>query len=268
MIKHFSRLLALLALALPLAAQAQAPRLSEILQAEMRPGWQTERGTHIAALHLKLARNWITYWRHPGESGIAPRIDWSGSGNLAGVVLHWPEPRLYDKAGFQSIGYADELILPVEITPAQAGRDVTLRGVMTLGVCADICIPVDLPIHLVVNGAGAHDRQIAAALSHQPRSARVSGLQSVSCTTRAKPRGLRLSATMRIPPTGQNEFMLIEIAGTQARVRVLPSRRDGDVITGEILLRDVAGIDRESVRLTLVSDSGALEHQGCSLGAG
>ena len=81
-------------------ATAQVPRPSDIVAAEVLPGWRTEQGTIMAALHLRLARDWITYWRHPGESGIAPRLDLSGSGNLAEARVHWPAPRLFTKAGF------------------------------------------------------------------------------------------------------------------------------------------------------------------------
>ena len=77
----------------------KCPRPSDIVAAEIRPGWRTEQGTIMAALHLRLARDWITYWRHPGESGIAPRLDLSGSGNLAGARLHWPALALVYQGG-------------------------------------------------------------------------------------------------------------------------------------------------------------------------
>jgi len=62
-----------------LAPAALAQDLDDILQAELRPGWRTEDGIHMAALQLDMAPGWKTYWRQPGDSGIPPRFDFSQS---------------------------------------------------------------------------------------------------------------------------------------------------------------------------------------------
>src|SRR5690606_15708570 len=31
----------------------------------------------LAGIEMRLADGWKTYWRRPGDSGIAPRFDWS-----------------------------------------------------------------------------------------------------------------------------------------------------------------------------------------------
>ena len=60
--------------------------------------------------------------RHSGESGIPPRLDLSGSDNLAGATAALaPRRACLPKAGYLSIGYADELVLPLELTPARRG---------------------------------------------------------------------------------------------------------------------------------------------------
>ncbi|MCX8508161.1 MAG: protein-disulfide reductase DsbD family protein, partial [Rhodobacteraceae bacterium] len=71
---------AVLALAAPLA-QAQ-PVPDNLLKAEILPGWRTESGSQMAALRLTMAPGWKTYWRAPGDAGIPPRFDWTGSANL------------------------------------------------------------------------------------------------------------------------------------------------------------------------------------------
>ena len=255
-----------LALCLPHALHAQSPRLSEILDVQMRPGWKTEQGTHMAALHLRLARDWITYWRHPGESGIAPRFDWSGSRNLAHARVHWPEPRLFLSAGINSIGYAEELVLPIELTPAKHGQPVELDGIMTLGVCNDICIPVDLELRLTAEGAGQPDRTIATALSSRPGSASAAGLRNVSCEISPHRRGLQLSAALDMPRTTDIEFVLVEMTGPQGPGRALGSERDGDALKGHMLLpATIAAIDRSAVRVSVVTERGTVVHQGCGL---
>ncbi|MDD7972380.1 protein-disulfide reductase DsbD domain-containing protein [Roseinatronobacter alkalisoli] len=257
------------ALLSPFAVQAQSPAPSDLVQAGIRPGWKTASGTYIAALHLKLSPDWITYWRHPGESGIAPRLDWGASSNLAHVRVHWPEPRLFLKAGFNSIGYAGELVLPVELTPQDAAAPISFDATLSIGVCNDICVPVDLRMQTSLNGGGQHDSVIASALTHRPGTARAAGLRGLTCALDPDSRGLRLSVQMDIPSTGNQEFLLVELPGQGARSHVLPSHREGGTITGQTRLRTKSGqvgaIDRSAIKVSLVSENGTLSHQGCSL---
>ena len=39
-----------------------------------------------AGLHLQLGEDWKTYWRSPGEVGLPPTIDWTGSENRNGPM--------------------------------------------------------------------------------------------------------------------------------------------------------------------------------------
>lgn len=251
------------------AAYAQVPRPSDIVAAEIRPGWRTAQGTIMAALHLRLARDWITYWRHPGESGIAPRLDLAGSDNLAEARLHWPAPRLFTKAGYLSIGYADELVLPLELTPAQADLPIDLRASLNIGVCDDVCIPVDLEFAVALDGRGAPDRTIRQSLERRPSTARAAGLSDLQCDFQPARKGMQLNAHWTIPRQSGEEYILLEIPGSSWRVQNLPSLRSGGQLTGQAILRarkgETAAIDRSSIRMTLITPDGTLEHQGCAL---
>ena len=70
-------------------------------------GWQMQNGHHMAGLSLQLAPDWKTYWRAPGEAGIPPLFDWSGSTNVQSVRVHWPSPVVFHLNGMQTIGYHD-----------------------------------------------------------------------------------------------------------------------------------------------------------------
>lgn len=265
--KTLRTLLTLCALAVPLAGHAQAPRLAEIFEANMRPGWKTDSGTYMAALHLRLAQDWITYWRHPGESGIVPTLDVSASRNLAGARILWPEPRLYIKAGFASIGYSNEVVLPIELTPADPSQPVDLDAILSIGVCADICIPVDLALKVTAQGAGTPDAMIDAALTRRPKAAHSAGLQAMECNVTPDKRGLRLSARLQMPAQGAEEFVLIEMMDSTMPARALPTERLGDMLTGHTLFRTRTGgsIDRSAVRISVISEHGTLFHQGCAV---
>ena len=251
--------------ATPLWSQGLHP--SEVVAGNLRTGWRAENGTRIVGLHLKLAPDWMTYWRHPGESGIAPDLDWSASGNLAQVRVHWPEPRLYLKAGYNSIGYKDEVIIPLELTPRDPSQPIALNANLHIGVCADICIPVDMTFRADLADAGAADGRIADILRARPDMASQNGLDDISCDLHPQPKGAMLEVHLDLPEMGQREFVLIELAGAQGRV--MPSHREGETLVGQTFLRARDGrlpaIDRSRIALTVISENGALHHNGCSL---
>jgi DsbC/DsbD-like thiol-disulfide interchange protein len=261
-------LIALLSLA-SLPALAQAPRPSDVVEATLRPGWRAADGTHMAALHLRMAPGWMTYWRHPGESGIVPRLDWSGSDNLAELRIHWPEPRLVVKSGFHSIGYLDEVILPLQLRPRQPGQPIILRANLSIGVCDDICIPVDLGFTGALPSAGQPDRLISRALDSRARPAQSAGLRDIRCELAPDARGVQLHAHLDMPAQGAREFVLLEPVGTNVPSRVMGSERAGSTLRGAVQFRaqggQVPAIDRSQLAIRIVSENGMLAHQGCTL---
>ena len=75
-------------LAALLASPAVATTQDDVLAGTLLPGWQIEGGGQMAALQLTLAPGWKTYWRSPGDAGIPPSFDWSGSQNVKSVRIH------------------------------------------------------------------------------------------------------------------------------------------------------------------------------------
>ncbi|NQV61577.1 MAG: hypothetical protein HQ502_18060 [Alphaproteobacteria bacterium] len=108
-------------------------------------------------VQIRLGPGWKTYWRNPGESGAPPRLDWSASGNLKTVEVHWPAPQRFSSFGFDSFGYHDEVVLPVLLTVAAPSRVTTARLKLDYMVCAQVCIPMqaELALDLPATVAGA-----------------------------------------------------------------------------------------------------------------
>ena len=46
-----------------------------------------------AGVEIKLDPGWKTYWRDPGDSGMPPTLDFSGSDNVKAVTVLWPAPQ-------------------------------------------------------------------------------------------------------------------------------------------------------------------------------
>lgn len=104
----------------------------------------------LAGLEMDLAPGWKTYWKRPGDSGFAPEFDWSASENVASVDLRWPAPRRFDAPGDTTFGYENEVIWPLRVVPLDADAPVVLRLTVQYGVCANICIPRQDNIALVI----------------------------------------------------------------------------------------------------------------------
>ena len=99
-------------------------------------------------LEIKLDRGWKTYWRSPGEGGMPPRFDWSGSANLAKVETAWPAPKRFEIGGMESVGYQDHVILPLDVALARLGEPLSVRLHLQYAVCREICVLVEASLTL------------------------------------------------------------------------------------------------------------------------
>src|SRR6266567_251710 len=82
----------------------------------------------MGGIAIQLQPGWKTYWRTPGDSGVPPRFDFSKSENVDGVTVLWPAPLKFDDgAGGHSLGYHNNIVLPLRIVVKSADKPVTLR---------------------------------------------------------------------------------------------------------------------------------------------
>jgi DsbC/DsbD-like thiol-disulfide interchange protein len=129
----------------------------------------------LGGIAFQLEPGWKTYWRNPGDSGVPPRFDFSKSENIEAVTVLWPAPRKFDDgAGGHSLGYRDQIVLPLRIVAKHADKPVTLRADIDYAVCEKICIPVqafaELPFTSV---ASTEDSTLFAALDTVPKPANI-----------------------------------------------------------------------------------------------
>ncbi|HZU89841.1 MAG TPA: protein-disulfide reductase DsbD domain-containing protein, partial [Stellaceae bacterium] len=111
----------------------------------------TGSARHLAAgIEIRVAPGWHTYWRSPGDAGVAPRIDWRGSQNLARATLAWPAPRRFSLMGLDTIGYDGDVVLPVQVTLTRPGQPARLRAALDYAVCAEICVPYHAALALAL----------------------------------------------------------------------------------------------------------------------
>lgn len=254
---------------LGLMALTCSPALAEtqddVLAAQMLPGWQMQGGNYMAGLDLTLAPDWKTYWRAPGETGIPPQFDWSGSVNVASVRLHWPSPEVIMLNGMQSIGYHNELTLPVEVTPLDPSKPVSLHVQMQLGICNQICMPAALDLTAPLGGDS--DARIAAALRDGPVTAAAAGLVRIGCDVTPIDDGLHVVARIEMPVQGTPETVVFETADKTVWVAEASADRAGKTLTAATDFVPPKGapfaLQRSDVTVTVIGQGRSVEISGC-----
>ena len=173
---------------LGLAATIVVSCLAIEARAEDSSPWQRDghsavrllAGSHSGAVLLggiafQLQPGWKTYWRTPGDSGVPPRFDFSKSENIEAVTILWPAPTKFDDgAGGHSLGYKNQIVLPLRIVAKNADKPVTLRAGINYAVCEKLCIPVEAIAELAfASVASTEDSALFAALDTVPKPASI-----------------------------------------------------------------------------------------------
>ncbi|MGJ8582319.1 MAG: protein-disulfide reductase DsbD domain-containing protein, partial [Psychromonas sp.] len=138
------------------SAFAQAPETGWItnfnhlpVKVNLQLTGQVEQNTVNGILNVSLASGWKTYWRSPGEGGVAPTFDWSAqSANINEFNWSWPTPKRYPVLGVETVGYKDQIHFPVQISVDEINKVSRLKGTLTLASCTTICVLTDYEINL------------------------------------------------------------------------------------------------------------------------
>jgi DsbC/DsbD-like thiol-disulfide interchange protein len=208
-----------------------------------------------AGLHVTLAPKWKTYWRVPGEGGIAPQLDVKG-GNIAAHEVLYPLPRRYEDEAGMTIGYIDEVVFPIAIEPTDASKPINLSLTAFFGVCEVVCIPAQLEESIVFDPAVADAPDQALISRWQGPVPRV---QTPGPVTKAVARMENGKLWLDLDkPMGARDVFVEGKAGhyfgkpTLMRgIALLP-------VTGATSEADLRG---SQLRITLDSNAGAIEQQ-------
>jgi DsbC/DsbD-like thiol-disulfide interchange protein len=138
-------------------------------------------GRVSAALHMTLESGWKTYWRVPGDSGLAPMFDWSGSKNVQSIELLWPTPRAFDELGERFYGYKGDIRWPLRVVAQDPDQPIDLSLKLDFGVCSDVCIPTSIRSSLRIPageaGMTGHAEGIEVAINQVPVQASEANLR-------------------------------------------------------------------------------------------
>ncbi|MGF1725576.1 thioredoxin family protein [Photobacterium nomapromontoriensis] len=146
---------------------------------------QSDTANHTveALLEVKLDTDWKTYWRSPGEGGVAPTINWALSSNLKEAEWHWPLPKRYEFLGVETLGYKHHIIFPMTLHIKDMSKPVFLSGVLTMSSCTNICVLTDYELSLSFRPADLQYNEEAMHLYNQGMSSVPKAQASVTIDT-------------------------------------------------------------------------------------
>ena len=217
--------------------------------------------TTTLALRLVHEEHWHTYWKNPGEAGLATTLNWTLPAGYVAGPLQWPSPEVTDTGGVLTYGYGGDLLLLVDIAvPAEAvpGSTVTLRAKADWLMCKESCIPggAKLALELPVAGEAAADAQWAGRIA-AARAAVPQPTDKLAAHAYRVGRELTIRVEPRDPAVRREGLMVAyfdESGAVEARA-LQPARAVGGALEFAVTQAESAGAPRELTGL-LVAESG------------
>lgn len=205
----------------------------------------------LFGVRMEMPEGWHTYWRNPGDSGIAPSFDWSESENVKFIEVLWPVPQRFDAVGDTTFGYAREVVWPVLVQVDDPTKHVTVTLKMNYGVCSDICVPGTYKQGLTMATGSALFPEIYFAnrdiiqpfLARVPRALHDNEVLDIKANSKA------LQVTLR-GVTGGPQLIVEGPRGI--RFAKPEQRRDGDLLLYQVPYRLTKGAGLKGQEVTLI----------------
>jgi thiol:disulfide interchange protein/DsbC/DsbD-like thiol-disulfide interchange protein len=167
-------------------AYAQSPGKAVFTTAQVRaelmayaPDGADAGKTVWLGLQLTHQKDWHTYWKNSGDSGLPTTLQWTLPAGVTAGEIDWPLPKKIPIGNLANYGFDDTVLLPVPltITPAfQAvsnGNEIEIRLKANWLVCRQECIPEEgeFALKLPVQGSTAiNSAAFKAALAARPQA--------------------------------------------------------------------------------------------------
>lgn len=233
-----------------------------------------ERGARVlrGGIEVKLAPGWRMYWRYPGDAGVPPRFDFTGSKNISAITVLWPAPQRFSQDDSNLIVYKGDVILPLRIVPEKPDEPVMIHLKLDYGICEKLCILAEATSELALSGAGtSHELALAAAEAQVPRQVAIGegGALSIPSVRReVGPTRSRIVVDVAAPdassvdlfvegPTADWALPLPELISTQTGLRRFAVELGGmppGVDAHGSILRFTATSDSEAIEVSTAID--------------
>ena len=130
-------------------AQAAHTQVQLLLSADtVRPG-----DTIWVGVDLKMDPDWHTYWKNPGEAGMATEIKWQLPPGVTAGGTEWPLPEKLPPAEVTTYGYNHEVVLlvPLKLGAGLKPGPLDLKANVTWLECKTECVPGSANVEATLN---------------------------------------------------------------------------------------------------------------------
>ena len=223
-------------------------------------------------LHFEMKAGWKIYWRSPGDAGFPPQIRWDASQNIEEFKTLWPIPKRFSVLGLSTLGYEEEVVLPIAVRVVNKKRPVSIRANLSYLTCNQVCIPYETELHLDLKGQegfnSADGQLIGRYLKRVPLVGSREVLSIISAKSSSPSRDPKLQIEVRADGGFNKPDLFVE--GPEGYVfepaiwQNLKAANDGlftvgyrDIVKTSQKYRPLAG---ERLRLTLINGDTAIEH--------
>lgn len=208
---------------------------------------------------LDIQEGWHTYWINPGDSGLAPALEWDLPDGVQAGEIVWQPPHRQPFGPLMNYGYSDVAYHLVQITPPKEG----LKGALPLRVsaswlvCEAECIPEEAELSLTVAvGEGNVPSAQAGDIKRLVQSA---SLETLPVTDMVSD---NTSLTLRLPYQGavpQDVYIYPREAGVVETVAAQPFELKDNILTVR-LTRGMLEVPDAFEGLLEVRDAEGLRH--------
>jgi len=231
-------------------------------------GWRQSDDIHIAAINIKLEDGWKTYWRVPGIGGIAPILNWEKSKNIKNISQIWPTPNIYNEYGLQTIGYKDELLLPLQIQPIDKKQPIHLSITIDFGICSDVCVPIQTSVEeRLPERTSIGKKNILDTLEKAILSGKKSPFKIVKCNIVPIKDGFEVNAFFEgLASFDKDTLGVVEYPVKQnGWINQKASLVSGNQLNvhATVYNKSIHFIDRSDLTLTIFTKNKAFEFDGC-----
>ena len=243
---------------------------SNLVSARFIIGWENEDETIQGALLFELAPSWKTYWRNPGEYGVAPKFSWSKSTNVKKIEFSWPTPKLFNQFDVPVLGYSNKLLLPIKITRENSLKPVILDMDLNFGICSDICILKSLNIVSMLDNPASSKPHgpILLALENSPKNHPNEEILSLRCNILKAKNELVIRYKINFKNKPQSQPVVIfEYLPGETLLEAKNIKTNGNefsiIASLEGILVTEGLIQRKKINTFFLHDDTAFELRGC-----
>jgi thiol:disulfide interchange protein DsbD len=189
--------------AAPASASPTTTAASKHVRATLAPeatSVQPGRAFHVG-VRLEMEKDWHTYWKNPGDSGLPTRIRWTLPEGFETSDIQWPRPQRFPTEALMSYGYAGEVWLLTQVRPPArlAAAEVVLSARVDWLECKEACLPGRAELSIVLPVKHTPPEQAEHAVTIDRARARVPRAARFTANARATPSELKLEVRAARP---------------------------------------------------------------------